>query len=144
VPGEPASNLTLLAPVLGLTGLATGAIQEVYNMVTPGDRLLDMLQTSINVWGDIVVALGKHRREVVNRAKHIKSIRDAKADAGEIIDAEIVPEADGSQPIEVPARLLPAPKEEADVKTDAPELAMDEEKKQPPPSSTPPPAPPTM
>ncbi len=149
VPGEPASNLTLLAPVLGLTGLATGAIQEVYNMVTPGDRLLDMLQTSINVWGDIVVALGKHRREVVNRAKHIKSLRDAKADGavadgGEIIDAEVVSAADGSQPIEVPAKLLPAPKEETEVKPEIPEAVLDEEKKQPPPSSTPPPAPPTL
>ncbi len=106
VPGEPASNLTLLAPVLGLTGLATGSIQEVYNMVTPGDRLLDMLQTSINVWGDIVVALGKHRREVVNRAKHIRGIRKERL-ASEAAAGEGA--SDGSQPIEVPAELLPKP-----------------------------------
>jgi Na+/H+-dicarboxylate symporter len=78
IPGMPASNISLLAPVLGQTGLSGAAIQKMYEMVLPGDRILDMAQTSLNVTGDMIVALDKDRALKKDRAKNIKRIRDAR------------------------------------------------------------------
>ncbi len=109
-PGMPSSNLSLLAPVLGLTGLSNAAIQKVYDMVIPGDRILDMSQTAINVWGDMTIALGKHRREVRRRAKRIKKIRD-KLKAGKKVEAA-TPSSATAQAAAVPGKQ-PAPKNAA-------------------------------
>ncbi len=80
-PGVPASNISLLAPVMGLTGLSNGAIKKMYEVVIPGDRILDMSQTALNVWGDMMIALGKYRREIKTRAKNIKKIRTERQKA---------------------------------------------------------------
>ncbi len=77
-PGMPASNITLLAPVMAQTGLPPSSIEKMYAMVIPGDRLLDMGQTALNVWGDMVVALGKDHRQKKARAKNIAAIRQKR------------------------------------------------------------------
>lgn len=80
-PGLPASNITLLAPVLTQTGLPPASIEKVYAMIIPGDRILDMSQTALNVWGDMVVALGKDHRQKKSRAKNIAAIREKRLSA---------------------------------------------------------------
>ena len=75
-PGAPASNITLLDPVLHKLDITTMQVKKMYEAVIPMDRLFDMIQTSLNVWGDMVVALGKDKREKKKLAKlQAKAIR---------------------------------------------------------------------
>ena len=77
--GIPASNITLLDPVLRQTGLQTNDINKVYTMVLPADRLLDMVQTGLNVLGDMIAAVHPDRKRVrYVRAKNIKKIREQR------------------------------------------------------------------
>ncbi len=108
-PGMPSSNLSLLAPVLGLTGLSNQAIQKVYDMVIPGDRLLDMSQTAVNVWGDMTIALGKHRRDVKRRAKRIKKIRDKRLTGKKDEVPAQTPQSAPQPALKQPASLAPPP-----------------------------------
>ncbi|MCX7605868.1 MAG: dicarboxylate/amino acid:cation symporter [Bacteroidia bacterium] len=50
--GVPGGSLPLLAGVLPAFGIPGGAIALIYGI----DRLLDMLRTTLNVYGDIVIA----------------------------------------------------------------------------------------
>ncbi len=68
-PGAPASNITLLDPVLHKLDLTNMQVKKMYEAVLPMDRLFDMMQTSLNVWGDMIVALGKDKREKKKLAK---------------------------------------------------------------------------
>lgn len=78
-PGIPASNITLLDPVLRQTGLQTNDINKVYTMVLPADRLLDMVQTGLNVLGDMIAAVHPDRKRMrYVRAKNIKKIREQR------------------------------------------------------------------
>ena len=71
-PGAPSSNLILLDPVLHKLGLQPAQVQKMYSIVMPVDRIFDMAQTSLNVWGDMIVAIGKDKREKKNKAKLAK------------------------------------------------------------------------
>ena len=75
-PGIPASNITLLEPVLRQTGLASGQVTQVYTMILPGDRILDMAQTALNVVGDMLPAVEQDRKRLrYVRAKRIRELR---------------------------------------------------------------------
>lgn len=50
--GVPGGSLPLLAGVLPLFGIPSGAIALIYGI----DRFLDMLRTTLNVYGDLVIA----------------------------------------------------------------------------------------
>lgn len=50
--GVPGGSIPLLAGVLPLFGVPAGAIALIYGI----DRLLDMLRTTLNVYGDLVIA----------------------------------------------------------------------------------------
>ena len=82
-PGIPASNITLLDPVLRETGLQSGQISKIYTMILPADRPLDMVQTALNVLGDMLPAVEqeRHRLRYV-RVKHIREIREKRAAEG--------------------------------------------------------------
>tara|TARA_R110002124_G_scaffold31474_2_gene106551 strand:+ start:586 stop:2505 length:1920 start_codon:yes stop_codon:yes gene_type:complete len=67
-PGAPSSNLILLDPVLNKLGMMPAQIQKMYSIVLPVDRIFDMCQTSLNVWGDMIVAIGKDKREKKKQA----------------------------------------------------------------------------
>lgn len=67
-PGAPASNLILLDPVLHKLGMLPAQIQKMYSIVLPVDRIFDMSQTALNVWGDMIVAIGKDKREKKKQA----------------------------------------------------------------------------
>lgn len=56
-PGAPASMVIFLDPVLTKLGLSSAQNTEIYKMIIPGERLLDMTQTAQNVTGDQIVAL---------------------------------------------------------------------------------------
>ncbi|HYD17263.1 MAG TPA: cation:dicarboxylase symporter family transporter [Patescibacteria group bacterium] len=78
-PGIPASNITLLDPVLQQTGLAASQINKVYAMVLPADRLLDMTQTALNVLGDMIAAVHPDRKRMrYMRARNITKLRKAR------------------------------------------------------------------
>jgi Na+/H+-dicarboxylate symporter len=78
-PGIPASNITLLDPVLQQTGLVAAQIHKIYAMVIPADRILDMTQTALNVWGDMIAAVHPDRKRLrYRRAKNIKKIREMR------------------------------------------------------------------
>lgn len=78
-PGIPASNITLLEPVLKQTGLADGQISKIYAMVLPADRILDMTQTGLNVLGDMLAAVHPDRKKLrYVRVKNIQKIRREK------------------------------------------------------------------
>ena len=82
-PGIPASNITLLDPVLRQTGLESGAINKVYTMILPADRILDMVQTALNVLGDMLPAVEQDRTRLrYVRVKNIREIRRKRAEAG--------------------------------------------------------------
>ncbi|MFH1723679.1 MAG: cation:dicarboxylase symporter family transporter [Elusimicrobiota bacterium] len=82
-PGIPASNITLLDPVLRQTGLQSGQIHKVYTMILPGDRILDMVQTALNVLGDMLPAVEQDRRRLrYVRVKRIREIRRKRAESG--------------------------------------------------------------
>lgn len=66
-PGIPASNITLLDPVLQQTGLSPAQIHKIYSMVIPADRILDMTQTGLNVLGDMVAAVHTDRHLIKER-----------------------------------------------------------------------------
>lgn len=68
-PGMPSSNIILLDPVLQKTGLTPAQSQKIYEIVLPGDRLLDMSQTALNVMGDTMVALDVWRKEKMKGLK---------------------------------------------------------------------------
>ncbi|MCS7163217.1 MAG: dicarboxylate/amino acid:cation symporter [Bacteroidia bacterium] len=55
--GVPGGSLPLLAGVLPAFGVPPGAIALIYGI----DRFLDMLRTTVNVYGDIVIATYIHR-----------------------------------------------------------------------------------
>jgi hypothetical protein len=74
-PGIPASNITLLDPVLRQTGLQSGNIGKVYTMILPGDRILDMAQTALNVMGDMLPAALQDRNRL--RYRRAKRLREA-------------------------------------------------------------------
>jgi aerobic C4-dicarboxylate transport protein len=81
-PGIPASNITLLDPVLRQTGLQSGQISKVYTMILPADRILDMVQTALNVLGDMLPAVEQdHKRLRYVRAKRIRELRRQRAEA---------------------------------------------------------------
>jgi proton glutamate symport protein len=78
-PGIPASNITLLDPVLRQTGLQSGQINKVYTMILPADRILDMAQTALNVLGDMLPAVEQDRKRLrYVRVKRIREIRRAR------------------------------------------------------------------
>lgn len=78
-PGIPASNITLLDPVLRQTGLQTANINQVYTMILPADRILDMAQTGLNVMGDMLPAVQQDSHKLrYNRVKKIKEIREKR------------------------------------------------------------------
>jgi len=80
-PGIPASNITLLEPVLRQTGLESGQITKVYTMILPGDRILDMAQTALNVLGDMLPAVEQDRKRLrYVRVKRIREIRRRRAE----------------------------------------------------------------
>lgn len=80
-PGIPASNITLLEPVLRQTGLEAGQINKVYTMILPADRILDMVQTALNVLGDMLPAVEQDRKRLrYVRAKNISEIRRKRAE----------------------------------------------------------------
>ncbi|MFA5138283.1 MAG: cation:dicarboxylase symporter family transporter [Elusimicrobiota bacterium] len=82
-PGIPASNITLLEPVLRQTGLQPGEINKVYTMILPADRVLDMAQTALNVLGDMLPAVEQDRERLrYVRAKRIREIRRKRAEEG--------------------------------------------------------------
>ncbi len=82
-PGIPASNITLLDPVLRQTGLQSGEISKVYTMILPADRVLDMVQTALNVLGDMLPAVEQDRKRLrYVRAKRIREIRRKRAQEG--------------------------------------------------------------
>jgi hypothetical protein len=56
-PGAPGSLIIFLEPVLAKMGLNAVQSAEIYKMVIPGERPLDMSQTALNVTGDQLVAL---------------------------------------------------------------------------------------
>jgi len=56
-PGTPSSTIIFLDPVLAKAGLAKAQAEEIFKMIIPADRLFDMGQTALNVWGDMMVAL---------------------------------------------------------------------------------------
>lgn len=56
-PGAPASMIIFLDPVLAKMGVGPEQAAEIYKMVIPGERPLDMTQTALNVTGDQLVAL---------------------------------------------------------------------------------------
>ncbi len=62
-PGAPASTIIFLEPVLHNAGLTPLQAEKIYQMVIPIDRPADMLQTSMNVTGDKVVALNTQAYE---------------------------------------------------------------------------------
>lgn len=75
-PGAPASSIALLDPVLQKAGLTPAHAQKMYEAVLIIDRLADMAQTALNVWGDMLVAVSKDwPRLRINRVKNIKRIR---------------------------------------------------------------------
>ncbi|MFH2203431.1 MAG: cation:dicarboxylase symporter family transporter [Elusimicrobiota bacterium] len=81
-PGIPASNITLLEPVLRQTGLESGQITKVYTMILPGDRILDMAQTALNVLGDMLPAVEQDRKRLrYVRVKRIRELRRKRAEA---------------------------------------------------------------
>ena len=81
-PGIPASNITMLDPVLRQTGLQSGAINKVYTMILPADRILDMLQTALNVLGDMLPAVEQDRKRLrYVRVKNIREIRRKRDEA---------------------------------------------------------------
>lgn len=78
-PGIPASNITLLDPVLRQTGLQAADINKVYTMILPADRILDMTQTGLNVMGDMLPAVEQDRKKLrYVRAKNIRKIREER------------------------------------------------------------------
>lgn len=82
-PGIPASNITLLDPVLRQTGLQSGQINKVYTMILPADRILDMVQTALNVLGDMLPAVEQDRKRLrYVRVKRIREIRRQRAEEG--------------------------------------------------------------
>jgi hypothetical protein len=90
-PGAPASTLIFLDPVLAKAGLSAQQAQKIYEMVIPADRIFDMAQTSLNVWGDMTVAIGKHKRELKNKAKkllHLKETKDEMLESNAKTDDE--------------------------------------------------------
>lgn len=62
-PGTPSSSILFLDPVLAKIGMTPAQAQEIYKMVLPLDRVFDMGQTSLNVTGDMIVALDVERAE---------------------------------------------------------------------------------
>jgi len=56
-PGIPASSIAFMAPVLNSVGLSTEEQAAVFAMILVVDRVFDMIQTSLNVGGDMVVAM---------------------------------------------------------------------------------------
>lgn len=98
-PGIPASNITLLDPVMRQTGMAADQIGKVYSMIIPADRILDMTQTALNVLGDMVAAVHPDRKRLrYVRAKNIKRIRQERL------------KKEGFKPVPVPeTAATPAP-----------------------------------
>lgn len=103
-PGIPASNITLLDPVLRQTGLQTADINKVYTMILPADRILDMTQTGLNVMGDMVAAVHTDRKRMrYTRAKNIRKLREKR-----LADDKLKPVNDNKQDILTP-QAAPAP-----------------------------------
>lgn len=94
-PGIPASNITLLDPVLQQTGLVAAQIHKVYAMIIPADRILDMTQTALNVLGDMIAAVHPDRKRLrYRRAKNIKKIREMRLEKEKMLG---VPSNDNKQ-----------------------------------------------
>ncbi|MCD8566592.1 MAG: dicarboxylate/amino acid:cation symporter [Alphaproteobacteria bacterium] len=56
-PGIPASSIAFMAPVLQAVGLNPQEQAAVFAMILVADRVFDMTQTSLNVAGDMVIAM---------------------------------------------------------------------------------------
>ncbi|MCD8570563.1 MAG: dicarboxylate/amino acid:cation symporter [Alphaproteobacteria bacterium] len=56
-PGIPASSIAFMAPVLGYQGFTAQEQAAVFAMIMVVDRVFDMMQTSLNVAGDMAVAM---------------------------------------------------------------------------------------
>lgn len=109
-PGIPASNITLLDPVLQQTGLATSQIHKVYAMVLPADRILDMTQTALNVLGDMIAAVHPDRKRLrYQRVKNIKKIREMRLEKEKMLKEQQSP-ANDNLPV---VAAQPAPKHPA-------------------------------
>jgi Na+/H+-dicarboxylate symporter len=59
----PGASIFLMSAVMDTIGLSPGQIALVIGFVLPFDRPLDMLRTSVNVTGDLVVATAVARWE---------------------------------------------------------------------------------
>lgn len=77
-PGAPASTIIFLEPVFSKMGLSTTMASKMYEIIMPIDRPADMIQTSVNVTGDMVVAMGKDLRFKKARIQNIKQIREKR------------------------------------------------------------------
>jgi hypothetical protein len=73
-------------------------------MVIPADRLLDMTQTALNVWGDMIAAVHPDRKRLrYRRAKNIKKIREQR-----LAKEEMLAKAPANQNAPAPAAAAPA------------------------------------
>ena len=100
-PGAPASMIIFLDPVLSKMGLTPEQAAEIYAMVIPGERPLDMSQTALNVTGDQIVALNTEAWENNTGLKKIlpfhrkHPMRDGTAiDEGETLTPPDLPKLD--------------------------------------------------
>ena len=108
-PGIPASNITLLDPVLQQTGLVASQIHKIYAMVIPADRILDMTQTALNVWGDMIAAVHPDRKRLrYRRAKNIKKIRELRLEKEKMLAAQAPANQNQPQPASAPPEQKPA------------------------------------
>lgn len=73
-PGAPSSNIALMEGVLQKTGLNPMQAQKMYEIVLPLDRLFDMTQTSLNVTGDMMVALSKDRTFPMHKVPVLRKV----------------------------------------------------------------------
>ena len=110
-PGMPSSNIILLDPVMQKTGLTPAQSQKIYEIVLPGDRLLDMAQTALNVTGDTMVALDVWRKEKMKALK--ASGQEGKKWGARLKDKLNVFRKNPAQ--ETPEPVVAAPKPEAAV-----------------------------
>jgi hypothetical protein len=127
-PGIPASNITLLDPVLQQTGLVAAQIHKIYAMIIPADRILDMTQTALNVLGDMVAAVHPDRKRLrYRRAKNIKKLREIRLEKEKLLGRPSNDKAPAPQPAAPPVNnkaeggnAPPAPEQEQQPATLAP------------------------
>lgn len=107
-PGAPASTVVFLEPVLNKMGLSPAMAARMYEIIMPIDRPADMAQTSLNVSGDMVVAMGKDLRFKKARLANIKRIR-AEREARETAELNPATNDNNPAPATAAAETVPAP-----------------------------------